>query len=225
MGFKLGLFPLSTVLVPGATLRLHVFEDRYKQMIGACIARRRPFGVVLDRERRETGDELDPVDVGTAAEIREVTMLSQGRLFIVTRGTRRFRVKRVVAKVPYWSAEVEYLDEPVDLSGMSERLLSTAVDHFKEYLCALLEVQLDDLDRIEMPDDATASSYLIADAMRVSSATKQRLLEAGSASDRLRDELDLLDSETRRLRAARAQRDRDPMSSMPAPFDVRFSSN
>lgn len=225
MRFKLGLFPLSTVLVPGATLRLHVFEDRYKQMIGACIARRRPFGVVLDRERRETGNELDPVDVGTAAEIREVTMLSQGRLFIVTRGTRRFRIKRVVAKEPYWSAEVEYLDEPAGLPAPSDQLLSTAVDHFKEYLCELLEVEQEDLDRIEMPNDATASSYLIADAMRVSSAAKQRLLEAGSVSDRLRDELDLLDIETRRLRAARERRDLDPMSSLPAPFDVRFSSN
>jgi Lon protease-like protein len=225
MRFKLGLFPLSTVLVPGATLRLHVFEDRYKQLIGACIARRRPFGVVLDRELRETGNDLDPVDVGTAAEIREVTMLSQGRLFIVTRGTRRFRIKRVVAKEPYWSAEVEYLDEPVGLPGTADQLLSTAVDHFKDYLCALLEVQHEDLDRIEMPADATASSYLIADAMRVPSATKQRLLEAGTVSDRLRDELDLLDSETRRLRAARVRRDQDPMSSMPAPFDVRFSSN
>jgi len=225
MHSKLGLFPLSTVLVPGATLRLHVFEDRYKQMIGACIARRRPFGVVLDRERRKTGDDLDPVDVGTAAEIREVTMLSQGRLFIVTRGTRRFRVKRVVTKEPYWSAEIDYLEEPVGLPGAAEQLRTDAVDQFKDYLCALLDVSLGDLDRIEMPNDATASSYLIADAMQVSSATKQRLLEADSVSDRLRDELDLLDSETRRLRAARVRRDHDPMSSLPAPFDVRFSSN
>jgi Lon protease-like protein len=225
MQSTLGLFPLSTVLVPGATLRLHIFEERYKQMIGECIAGRHAFGVVLDTQGQETGDELDPVDVGTAAEIREVSMLSQGRLFIVTRGTRRFRVKHVIGKLPYWSAEVEYLDEPVGQPETAEQLRVSAVDQFKEYLCALLAVPQSDIDRIDLPSDAAASSYLIADAMQVTQAAKQRLLEADSASDRLRDELDMLNSETRRLRAARARRDLDPMSSLPAPFDVRFSSN
>jgi uncharacterized protein len=225
MQFTLGLFPLSTVLVPGATLRLHIFEERYKQMIGECIAGRLAFGVVLDRHGHEIGDELDPFDVGTAAEIREVSMLSQGRLFIVTHGTRRFRVRHVIAKEPYLSADVEYLDEPVGHAATAERLRISAVDHFKDYLSALLAVPQSDIDRIDLPSDAAASSYLIADAMQVAPAAKQRLLEADSASDRLRDELDLMDSETRRLLAARARRELDPMSSLPAPFDVRFSSN
>ncbi|HKW44384.1 MAG TPA: LON peptidase substrate-binding domain-containing protein [Candidatus Eremiobacteraceae bacterium] len=225
MESTLGLFPLSTVLVPGATLRLHIFEERYKQMIGECIAQRRPFGVVLDKDGRETGDDLDPVDIGTAAEIREVSVLAQGRLFIVTRGTRRFRVSGVIAKEPFWSATVEYLDEPVGQPEAAEELRVTAVDHFKEYLSALLAVPQSDLDRIDLPGDAAASSYLIADAMQVAPAAKQRLLEADSASDRLRDELFLLVSETRRLRAARLRRDKDPMSKLAAPFDVRFSGN
>src|ERR1700687_2420248 len=113
MHSTLGLFPLSTVLVPGANLRLHIFEDRYKRMINECIAQRHAFGVVLDREGRETGDDLDPVEVGTAAEIQEVSMLSQGRLFIVTRGTRRFRVNHIIEKEPFRTADVEYLDEPI----------------------------------------------------------------------------------------------------------------
>jgi len=225
MAFTLGLFPLSTVLVPGATLRLHIFEERYKQMIGECIAGRHAFGVVLDSQGRETGDELDPVDIGTAAEIREVSLLSQGRLFIVTRGTRRFRVKHVVGKLPYWSAEVDYLDEPVGPAEVAEKLRVSAVVHFRKYLSALLAVPQSDIGRIDLPSDAAASSYLIADAMQVTQAAKQRLLEAGSASDRLRDELDILNSETRRLRAAQIRRDQDPMSSLPAPFDVRFSGN
>jgi Lon protease-like protein len=225
MQSTLGLFPLSTVLVPGAILRLHIFEDRYKRMINECIAERRAFGVVLDRDGHETGEDLDPVDVGTAAEIQEVSMLSQGRLFIVTRGTRRFRVNHIIEKEPFWSADVEYLDEPVGRAETAERLRVSAVDCFKEYLCALFALQHSDIDRLDLPADAAASSYLIADAMQIGSATKQRLLEADSASDRLRDEVVLLDRETRRLRAARVRRDQDPMSSMPAPFDVRFSGN
>jgi|SRR5450755_1189390 uncharacterized protein len=225
MNSTLGLFPLSTVLVPGATLRLHIFEERYKQMIGECIAARRAFGVLLDRERRETGDELDPVDIGTAAEIQEVSLLPEGRLFIVTRGTRRFRVERVICKQPYWSAEVEFMDEPVGNAAAASRLRASAVDHFKDYLRALLPAPEPDVDRIELPDDAALSSYLIADAMQVDAAAKQRLLEARSAADRLRDEVLILDRETRRLLAARERRANDPMASLPAPFDVRFSRN
>jgi Lon protease-like protein len=225
MQFTLGLFPLRTVLVPGAILRLHIFEDRYKRMINECIAERRAFGVVLARDGRETGDELNPVDIGTAAQIEEVSMLSQGRLFIVTRGTQRFRVNHIIEKTPFWSADVEYLDEPVGRAETAERLRISAVDYFKEYLCALFALEHDDIDRLDLPSDAAASSYLIADAMQIGSAAKQRLLEALSASDRLRDEVALLDRETRRLRAARARREQDPMSSMPAPFDVRFSGN
>jgi Lon protease-like protein len=225
MQSTLGLFPLSTVLVPGATLRLHIFEDRYKRMINECVTERRAFGVVLDRDGRETGDDLDPVDIGTAAEIQEVSMLSQGRLFIVTRGTRRFRVNHIIEKTPYWLADVGYLDEPVGRPETAERLRISAADSFKDYLCALFAVQHSDIDRLDLPDDAAASSYLIADAMQIGSATKQRLLEADSAADRLRDEVFLLDRETRRLRAARVRREQDPMSSMPAPFDVRFSGN
>jgi Lon protease-like protein len=225
MQSTLGLFPLSTVLVPGAILRLHIFEDRYKRMINECIAERRAFGVVLDRDGHETGDDLDPVEIGTAAEIQEVSMLSQGRLFIVTRGTHRFRVKNIIEKQPYWSADVDYLDEPVGPAETAERLRISAVDCFKDYLCALFALQHDDVDGLDLPDDVAASSYLIADAMQIGPATKQRLLEAVSASDRLQDEVVILDRETRRLRAARVRRKLDPMSSMPAPFDVRFSGN
>jgi Lon protease-like protein len=152
-------------------------------------------------------------------------MLSQGRLFIVTRGTRRFRVNHIIEKTPYWLADVGYLDEPVGRPETAERLRISAADSFKDYLCALFAVQHSDIDRLDLPDDAAASSYLIADAMQIGSATKQRLLEADSAADRLRDEVFLLDRETRRLRAARVRREQDPMSSMPAPFDVRFSGN
>lgn len=225
MQSTLGLFPLSTVLVPGAILRLHIFEDRYKRMMNECIAERRAFGVVLDRDGHETGDDLDPVDVGTAAEIQEVSVLTQGRLFIVTRGTRRFRVNHIIEKTPYWTAAVDYLDEPVGRVETAERLRISAEDYFKDYLCALFALQQDDIDRLDLPTDAAASSYLIADAMQIGSAAKQRLLEALSASDRLRDEVVLLDRETRRLLAARVRREQDPMSSMPAPFDVRFSGN
>jgi len=200
----LDLFPLSTVLVPGASLRLHIFEDRYKKMIGACIGSGDPFGVVLDRAGHEVGDDLDPADVGTTAEIREVTHLSQGRLYIVTRGMRRFRVERFVQTKPFWAAEVSYLQEPLGPVETAQRLRAAALERFRDYLQALLQLSGRELEVVHLPEDPAASSFLIADALQIDSIDKQRLLESPSAAERLIAELKLIDTEIRRLRSQRA---------------------
>jgi Lon protease-like protein len=220
----LGLFPLRTVLLPGAALRLHIFEDRYKAMIGDCVDSGEPFGVLLDRNANETGDALDPADVGTTAQIGEVTKLPEGRLYIVTRGARRFRVERVVQKKPFWAAEVSYLSEPVG-RGEAATLQAIAADRFTEYLQALLALFGRELESVQMPDDVTASSYLIADALQVEMQVKQQLLEAATCVDRLRSELALLETETTRLRALAASGVRAAHTSEQAPFNVRFSVN
>ncbi len=225
MHSALAMFPLSTVLVPGATLRLHIFEERYKTMIGECIAGHGSFGVVLDRGGRETGPDLDPVDIGTAAEICEVSHLTGGRLFIVTKGTRRFRVKRMRQREPYLAADVAYLDEPIGDAAVADELRGLVEEQFKEYLRALLSTTDPLVDSIELPDDTAASSYLVADAMHVEPAVKQRLLEAGSAAIRLSDELATLEAETDRLRTVNERRRSDPMHALSAPFDVRYSRN
>ncbi|MDQ6781358.1 MAG: LON peptidase substrate-binding domain-containing protein, partial [Candidatus Eremiobacteraeota bacterium] len=163
MDSDLGLFPLNTVLLPGAALRLHIFEDRYKQMMGQCIAEDRPFGVLLDRNGRERGDDLDPVNVGTAAFIHEVTKLPQGRLYIVAHGVRRFRVKELLGTLPFWRAHVSYLNERLGPADSATRLRESAEDTFKDYLQALLRVSGDELEGLVLPPDEAASSYVIAD--------------------------------------------------------------
>jgi len=69
---ELPLFPLNTVLFPGATLPLHVFEERYKQMINQCLESRSPFGVLLIRSGNEVGTPTEPFEVGTTASIAHV---------------------------------------------------------------------------------------------------------------------------------------------------------
>ncbi len=66
---RIPLFPLNTVLFPGATLGLQIFEPRYREMIAGCLATRTGFGVALIRTGREVGDNAIPYDVGTYAEI------------------------------------------------------------------------------------------------------------------------------------------------------------
>lgn len=222
---RLGLFPLRTVLLPGATLRLHIFEERYKAMIGGCLERGDPFGVVLDRNATEVGDHLDPADFGTTAQIGEVVRLPQGRLLIVTRGVRRFRVDRVLGTKPFWSAEVTYVGEPLG-SGDAATLQAIAADRFTDYLRALLALFGRELERIEMPEGAAAESYLIADTLQIDGPVKQRLLEIPTALERLRAELSLLEDETTRLRdmAERGLRVDAGAAERPT-LPVRFSLN
>ncbi len=225
MDSVLGLFPLNTVLLPGAALRLHVFEDRYKSMMAQCIEQHVPFGVLLDRKGNEVGDDLDPVDVGTAAIIRQVTKLPAGRLFVVAQGTRRFKVDRVLGTTPFWRAQISFLEEIDGPSDTASRLRETAIERFKDYLGALLAVSGSELETIDLPSDAAASSYIIADALQVSVAIKQKFLEATSAAERLRAELKVLDEETHRLRSLRSEGSRSRRRSGESPFSARFSLN
>ncbi len=224
MDSGLGLFPLNTVLLPGAALRLHIFEDRYKQMIGACIREQLPFGVVLDRSGSDVSEALDPVKVGTTAVIREVTKLPEGRLYIVAYGVRRFKIKQVLSTKPFWQAEVVYLAEPLGPADSASRLRETAQDQFRDYLQALLAVSGGELEDIALPHDAAVSSYLIADALQVGLAVKQQLLETNTAAERLRAELKLLDQEIRRLRGLRSVSAAERRAKS-TPFNVKFSLN
>ncbi len=227
MNARLDLFPLDAVLVPGAGMHLHVFEDRYKAMIGACIEHGDDFGVVLDRSGREVGEDLDPATIGTAARIEEVTRLPQGRLEIVVRGLRRFRVDRFTQTKPFWAAEVSYLEEPLGPADAAVRLQAAAAERFRDYVQALMQLSGRELEVVQLPDDPAASSFLIADAMRVEPHAKQLLLETPSAAERLIAELKLLDEETRRLRAARAQEEEraDTDAQQHKTLTVRISLN
>jgi Lon protease-like protein len=103
----LPLFPLDTVLLPGAPLPLHIFELRYKEMIGECLERKQPFGVV----RAKDGEVAE---MGCTAEILNVVKkYDDGRMDIVTQGRRRFEVMQVNPERSFLQAEVFYLrDDP-----------------------------------------------------------------------------------------------------------------
>jgi Lon protease-like protein len=215
----LNLFPLNTVLLPGAMLQLHVFEDRYKEMMAQCIDGELPFGVLLDRSGL-TAEDLDPVDVGTVAVIRKVTRLSAGRLFVIAQGTRRFRIERVLGTTPFWRAEVSFLREVDGPPASAGRLREAATLRLRDYLAALLAPRGDGIESIELPSDAAASSYLIADALQVASPVKQQLLEAGSAVERLSVELTLLDAEIERLRSEGPSESQENRLTFPARFSL-----
>ena len=190
---RLRLFPLSTVLFPGAALNLHVFEPRYKQMIAECLEGNEAFGVCLIRDGDEAGDpSVMPHEIGTTAEIGDVTSLDTGRYDISTLGRRRFRVERVVAREPYLVVEVTYLaeEQPQDDAAVEE-LVSEIRAVFRDYLRLLVEFSGMQAD-IELPEDPVDASFLIGDALQVADSMKQRLLELSSTEQRLTVELGFL---------------------------------
>jgi Lon protease-like protein len=191
---RLRLFPLNTVLFPGASLHLHVFEPRYKQMISECLDGGEEFGVCLIRDGAEAGDpDVDPYEIGTTAEIGDVMPLPFGRYYISTVGKRRFKVNAIVSREPYLLGEVEYLDELEgdDDSGEIETLNADIREEFAQYLHLLVECS-GSKNAVDLPIDPVGASYAIGDALQVADSVKQRLLEAGDANHRLKIELDFL---------------------------------
>lgn len=223
----LRLFPLNTVLFPGATLNLHVFEPRYKQMITDCLERGEPFGVCLIRDGDESGDpHAMPHEVGTTAEIGDVTPLDNGRYYISTTGRRRFRIDGVVSRDPYLTAEVSFLPEETDdeASG-ADTLVHEIRSVFRDYLRLLVEFSGMQVD-IELPDDPLEASYLIGDALQVADSMKQRLLELSSTQQRLTVELGFLRRLLPQLRTLlERKRDEPPQERGLAPGGSAFRAS
>src|SRR5687768_8537567 len=108
-GLELPIFELPLVLLPGELLPLHIFEERYKRMIGRCLEEGEPFGIVFRDE------ELGARNVGCEARVTEVTeRFDDGRLNIVVTGERPFRVLDRFEASGYPAGEVEPVEPPLE---------------------------------------------------------------------------------------------------------------
>ena len=234
---RLRMFPLNTVLFPGAALNLHIFEPRYRQMIAECLDAKEAFGVVLIREGDEAGDpDVQPHGVGTTAEIADVTPLPSGRYYISSTGGRRFRITEVVSREPYLLCEVEYVDEGPSDPAAVDRLLAEIAVEFREYRSLIVEFSGSPAD-VDLPADPVRASYAIGDALQVADTLKQQLLEVAGAEERLDAELGLLRRLLPQLRLLlERKREREPPESSAAPgggfrshqekfFGKHFSNN
>jgi Lon protease-like protein len=192
MSTRLRLFPLNAVLFPGAVLNLHVFEPRYKQMIGECLESGESFGVVLIREGQEAGDPaVEPYEIGSIAQIVEVTQLPFGRYYISTIGRQRFRIRRIVSREPYLTVEADLLDEGDAADSELAGLRDEVRDAFLEYLQLIVEFS-GQQTTVDLPADAKTTSFVVGDALQVADKVKQRLLELDSTKQRLSIELGFL---------------------------------
>lgn len=134
MSESLPLFPLHTVLLPGASLGLRLFERRYLDMIGDCGRNGRGFGVCLILEGSEAGAPATSAAFGTEAAIEDFGTGDDGLLTLQVRGARRFHVERTrVRDNGLVMGEVRWLEADLDDALRPEHaLLATVLQHFLE---------------------------------------------------------------------------------------------
>lgn len=220
------MFPLGTVLLPGSSLPLHIFEPRYRRLTVDLVTGAAPgkhFGVVAVREGWAPDDDglagLHPV--GCTAEMLDVRRLPDGRYDIVTRGAQRFRLLELDAdSKPYLMGTVEYVPDAQGAdppAGLTTMLIAAARDAHRRY-CATAWKSDDWSEPAADVEPATLPHVLAADCL-LPIADRQRLLEQTCPTERLRMVRALLARETGLLAQLRA---------VPAPmatFAVGHSTN
>ena len=185
---ELPLFPLHTVLFPGRPLPLHVFEQRYREMLRHCLDGDRRFGVVAIRSGAEVGDRADFFDVGTIAEIERVEELEDGRANIVTRGAQRFRIDAVLNGTSYLRAQAAPLPDPPP--GKSAERRAQALRNVLIPYLAALGAPSQMLERV--PTAPEALGWLAASTLQVELPVLQQLLELDDCGSRLDKTLQIL---------------------------------
>jgi uncharacterized protein len=207
MAETLPLFPLGTVLMPGASLPLHIFEPRYRQLTVDLVTETLPerrFGVVAIRQGWETevlrSDQLH--EVGCSAVVEQVKRLPDGRFDLVARGDQRFRLLDVDStSAPYLFARVEWMpdsDPPADLALSAPMLADVARAAHGRYRDAALR-RAEWMKPIEHGDLTTLAHRIATDCL-LAQEDRQLLLEETCPVRRLRLVRQILGRETEILR-------------------------
>lgn len=176
--FKFPLFPLSTVLYPGALLPLRIFEPRYLRMISDCLKRERGFVVCLISSGRETGQAANFHPIGTVAKIIDWDD-SQGMLQVTCEGDRRVQVLNSrIADDQLVSAETIYLEREMEtgISVQDQPLAEMVARFFNQQ-----QIEIDD----EQLCNASWISFRLAQLLPLSPSRKQWLLELTNPTLRL----------------------------------------
>ena len=179
-------------------LPLHIFEERYKDMIGECLEQDVPFGVVLIKEGLEVGAPADPERIGTSTRILRSEILDQGRMNIVTKGERRFEIEEIIQRVPHVVGRVRFLVE-LEGEGCAE-LIPQINDEYVDLVKNLTALTGGYTSRVEIPEDPIELSYAIAGNLNLEPHLRQSLLVTETAATRLFDLVPLLKQGNETLR-------------------------
>jgi hypothetical protein len=185
MAIEVPLFPLGTVLFPHMPLSLHIFEERYKTMMRDCRRASTTFGIVAIRSGQETGGRAVPYEVGTLAQLDEIEELAGGGFNLVVVGASRFHIDAFSHHRPYLVGSVHYLQDLPTPANDTDRLAAAVTVAFRGYAGQLRGIGQEDPVEFGLPSDPELLSYLVAAAMQVETAQRQRLLEIDGTAERL----------------------------------------
>ncbi len=213
----LPLFPLGSVLYPGLLLPLHIFEDRYRQLVRDLLDEPEPrrLGVIAIREGSETGaDNVSALyQIGCTATVRRVSERDDGRFDLVTIGAERFRLTELDHSKPYLQGEVDLLPEETGDAAAAGRAAASVQRAFRTYIDALTRRGVTQVSVPDLPSEPISLSYLVAASIIADLQDRQVLLAEPDALRRLTAERTLLSRETVMLRT---------LTSTPAP-ELRYA--
>jgi Lon protease-like protein len=176
MDSYLPLFPLDVVLFPEMLLPLHIFEERYKEMIGTCLQGRSEFGVVYAHD--ESVEE-----VGCTAEISKVIKrYPDGRMDILVMGKRRFQVLFFDSEKTYLRGSVELLADLDSESEPSKEKVARALNLYEQVYRLLNRAEPEELGLSRSDADL---SFRIASVLYLSNELKQKILVTRAEDERL----------------------------------------
>jgi Lon protease-like protein len=190
------LFPLGVVLLPETLLPLHIFEERYKEMIGECLAEDKEFGIVYF-----SGDKINKI--GCSAQIvKLLKRYDNGEMDIITVGTNRFLIKELDETRAYFQAKVVLFDD--DPEEETEELKQLAISGIK-LLKKLKNIMGGEWDEaaFEEESDTKKISFLISGNNGFAPSEKQQFLEMTSTKKRLENGIGALKKVIQRARLSR----------------------
>jgi Lon protease-like protein len=190
-GPTIPLFPLRLVLLPDMTLPLHIFEERYKRMVGECLEGDKSFGIVFS-----DGENFERVGC-TAVVAHVLNRYDDGRMDILTTGRDRFRIGEIFERKPYLEADVRFFgDAEEKMDGALVELARRALRELERH--ASLTGRDPDLARLSKLD-LERLSFVVASVDGIAMEDKQRFLEMTGTRERLRDGTESLKSVVDRL--------------------------
>ncbi len=192
---RIPLFPLGVVVLPEMILPLHIFEERYKQMIGECIADDKPFGIVLF-------DSQSIRSAGCTTRVTEIIKrYDDGRMDIATRGDRRFVIREIVEEKSYLEAQVVFFEDAAERPdpGIAETVAQA--HRLLKQMAGMAALPAPEV--LLSLEDPARLSFAIAALEGFTPSERQTFLEITSAYERLRKSVQALSRLLERLRLNR----------------------
>ena len=192
------VFPLpEVVMFPEMNLPLHIFEDRYKQLVSDCLKTDKQFGIVLAKENNFYAK------VGTLVKIIDIENLEDGTMNIFTEGRERFEIINFITEEPYHVAEIQpYEDTDTEIDDK----LKLSLKQIKQLAAKALKTfdllsEEEHSEKIKLPNKPYELLFLITTNLTCSHEEKQMILETLDLRVRLQKVITMLQKDIQRLKA------------------------